>query len=308
MAEKDPHDEFLIAQMASLPAIPAIERLSSTVIRVLGGNPGKFSLQGTNTYLVGTGNERLLIDTAQGFPAWIQSLSAVLADEKASISKVLCTHWHHDHVGGIKDVLGISPPTTKVFKHKPDAGQIDIEDGQEFSVEGATLKAVFTPGHTVDHMSFILAEENALFTGDNVLGHGTSVFEDLATYTNSLKRMLELKTARGYPGHGKVLEDSQSKIQAYLTHRQRREDQIVAVLNKKQEVDRLAAIWGGKGNRNLTSMEIVKDIYRNVGEDLHRAAEMGALQVLAKLEAEGRVGREESEGETRWYLKDKATL
>lgn len=56
----------------------------------------------------------------------------------------------------------------EVYKHDPDDGQLDIKDGQEFSVEGVTLKALYTPGHTMDHMAFVLKEEDAMFTGDSM--------------------------------------------------------------------------------------------------------------------------------------------
>lgn len=121
---------------------------------------------GTNTYLVGRGPQRLLIDTGQGFPSWANSLQSVLLEEKATVQKALITHWHHDHVKGIPDLLKICPQAT-VYKHQPDEGQTDIEDGQVFQVEGATVRAFHTPGHTVDHMAFILEEEDAIFSGDS---------------------------------------------------------------------------------------------------------------------------------------------
>lgn len=76
------------------------------------------------------------------------------------------THWHHDHVGGIPDLLKLCPEVT-IYKHQPENGQVDIADGQTFKVEGATLKAAHTPGHTVDHMMLLLEEEDAVSTGDS---------------------------------------------------------------------------------------------------------------------------------------------
>jgi glyoxylase-like metal-dependent hydrolase (beta-lactamase superfamily II) len=121
---------------------------------------------GTNTYLIGRGHQRILIDTGEGKPSWANHLKSVLAKENATVDKALLTHWHHDHVNGVPDLLKICPQVT-VYKHQPDEGQVDIEDGQVFSVEGATLKAYHTPGHTVDHMMFVLEEEDAIITGDS---------------------------------------------------------------------------------------------------------------------------------------------
>jgi ribonuclease/clavin/mitogillin len=93
-------------------------------------------------------------------------LQSVLSEEKATVHQALLTHWHGDHVKGVADLLRICPEAT-VFKHKPDTGQEDIHDGQVFSVDGATLTACHTPGHTVDHMVFVFEEEDAMFTGDS---------------------------------------------------------------------------------------------------------------------------------------------
>lgn len=125
------------------------------------------ALPGTNTYLIGRGQRRLLIDTGEGLPQWSTLLQTVLKDENAVVHEALLTHWHHDHVNGVPDLQKICPQAT-IYKHKPNEGQTDIRDGQIFTVEGATLKAFHTPGHTVDHMSFIFEEEDAIFTGDSM--------------------------------------------------------------------------------------------------------------------------------------------
>ena len=123
-------------------------------------------IPGTNTYLVGRGHQRILIDTGEGKPTWAAHLQSVLSEEKATVHQALLTHWHGDHVGGIPDLLKICP-RAQIFKHQPDDGQTEILDGQVFQVEGATLMACHTPGHTVDHMVFVLEEEDAIFTGDS---------------------------------------------------------------------------------------------------------------------------------------------
>ncbi|KAL4798569.1 beta-lactamase-like protein [Aspergillus venezuelensis] len=284
--------------MAQLVPLPEVERLSASVVRILGGNPGKFTLQGTNTYLVGQGPRRILIDTGEGKPSWVIHLKQVLSDEKATVHQALVTHWHHDHVGGISDLLRLCPDVT-VYKHKPAEGQSNIEDGQVFSVEGATLKAAHTPGHTVDHMMLVLEEEDAVFTGDNVLGHGTAVFEDLKAYLDSLKRMQNRVSGRGYPGHGAVVESATAKIEEYIKHRQQREDEIIRVL-------RYGKLDVGDGERSperklsWTPLEIVKIIYHSVPENLHLPAANGVIQVLNKLEAEGKVIHDLDSG--RWTL------
>ncbi|KAK0713801.1 metallo-beta-lactamase superfamily protein [Lasiosphaeria miniovina] len=280
--------------MASkLVQLPEVERLSPACIRILGGNPGKFTLQGTNTYLVGTGPKRLLVDTGEGKPSWIAAIKRTVEEEKASISSVLITHWHGDHTGGVVQLTD-NWPDIKVYKNDPEPGQLEIVDGQTFTVKGASLTAIHTPGHTVDHMVLVLAEEDALFTGDNVLGQGTAVFEDLGVYMDSLEKMMGLFKGRAYPGHGPVISDGPGKIAEYIQHRKQREEQVVQTLRTENPA----------GGYAWTPMELVKVIYSDVPVDLHPAAAAGVLQILQKLQREGKVS---VDGE-KWTLTGRSVL
>ncbi|KAI0803436.1 metallo-beta-lactamase superfamily protein [Xylaria sp. FL0064] len=282
--------------MATQPVhLPEVERLSPACIRILGGNPGKFQLQGTNTYLVGTGPRRLLIDTGEGKPSWQAALKRVLEEEKATVQSALLTHWHPDHVQGVPQLLQLAPDAV-VYKCAPGPGQLNIGDGQVFEVDGATLTAVHTPGHTTDHMAFVFREEDALFTGDNVLGHGTAVFEDLGIYLASLAKMEKFVSGRAYPGHGPVLPQAPAKIAEYISHRHQRELQVVETLGSTRE----ASAGGAR-----TPMELVKVIYRDVPEELHIPASYGVIQILKKLLAEDRVTHEQGD---RWRLKQRPNL
>ncbi|KAI1424244.1 metallo-beta-lactamase superfamily protein, partial [Xylaria sp. FL1777] len=264
-----------IRKMASqLVHLPEVERLSPACIRILGGNPGKFQLQGTNTYLVGSGPRRLLVDTGEGKPSWQVALKRVLEEEKATVQTALLTHWHPDHVQGVPQLQQLMPDVA-VYKCAPGPGQQNIGDGQVFEVDGATLTAVHTPGHTTDHMVFVFREEDALFTGDNVLGHGTAVFEDLGIYLSSLAKMEKLVTGRAYPGHGPVLPQAPLKIAEYISHRHQRELQVIETLSSAKGPLAAVDAW--------TPMELVKIIYHDVPEELHVPASYGVIQILKKL-------------------------
>lgn len=320
----------------SLPPLDPITRLSPRVIRILGGNPSKFTLQGTNTHLVGTGSERILIDTAEGLSVWRERLERVLKEEgdgKVKITKVLLTHWHHDHVGGVDDVRDlIGEDGVEVWKgtgsclgeeeesefekdEKKKKTKIHkIKPNQTFSVPGAHLTAIYTPGHTSDHMSFFLREEDALFAGDNVLGHGTAVFEDLKEYMESLERMQKVllgstgstEGGRGggrvYPSHGEVVEDGLGKIGEYIAHRRQREMEALEVLGRKEGGPGGDGWWG--------SMEMVKVVYAGYPEEYWGPAEGSLKQVLKKLERDGKVrqgkGRDGEDG--KWALIEKSAL
>lgn len=223
--------------------------------------------------------------SGDGVPLWVESLKKVLEDEKATVSTALITHWHHDHVGGIEELRELSPEA-KIWKNDPWEDQSEIKDGQSFETEGAKLTAYHTPGHTTDHMCFYLHEEKALFTGDNVLGHGTTIFQNLSEYISSLRKMLSIPGLQktGYPGHGQVIKDVKTVIDGYIAHRAARERQVTSALTE----------GAGRGYGDpMTSSDMVRRIYRDeIPEELYAAAEHGVNQILEKMESEKRVIRD----------------
>ncbi|KHN97629.1 metallo-beta-lactamase superfamily protein [Metarhizium album ARSEF 1941] len=288
MATRIPFDEsvwqeYLAGQESQLPPLRDVQHVTDRVVRIMGGNPGMMQLQGTNTYLVGTGRSRILIDTGEGLPCWIERVVRVLQDARLDLAFILLTHWHGDHTGGVPDLVAYDANLAdRIYKHQPDRGQHPIADGQMFSVDGATIRAVFTPGHAIDHMCFVLEEENALFTGDNVLGHGFSVVMDLAVYMRSLDRMAAQNCASGYPAHGADIVDLPARIHQYVHHNEFRIQQVVSALS-----------WhcakGAKGG--MTLQEIVQSIYGNVPKEIVDNALVPFLsQVLWKLAEDRKVG------------------
>jgi glyoxylase-like metal-dependent hydrolase (beta-lactamase superfamily II) len=184
-------------------------------------------------------------------------------------------------------------PVAKMIWKDADlpAGIVDLRDGQAVAGDGVTLIPVHTPGHASDHLCYFMPEEQALFTGDLILGGSTTVIPDedgdLAQYLDSLRRVQALGVRRIYPAHGPVIEDAPGKIQEYLDHRMLRERQILEAL--------------GAGARTIPDM--VKVIYADVPVALHGAAGMSVHSHLKKLKREGRVSEELLAGApSRWTL------
>ncbi|GKZ73330.1 beta-lactamase-like protein 2 [Aspergillus niger] len=295
--------DYLTGQEAHLPPLPELEELSDRVVRILGGNPGLMSLQGTNTYLVGTGKSRILIDTGEGTPCWIGRVVEFLQERQLDISHVLLTHWHGDHTGGVNDLVAYNPAiASRIYKNQPDPGQNNIVDGQVFYTEGATVRAVFTPGHAIDHMCFVLQEENAMFTGDNVLGHGYSVVMDLSTYMESLVRMSSQNCAMGYPAHGAQIADLPAKMQEYIHHKEARVQQVFSTLLRGKS-DSAQSISNPRVG--MTLQEIVRSIYGNVPAHIaERALAPFLSQVLWKLAEDHKVGfRPGDMAKRRWFVR-----
>jgi glyoxylase-like metal-dependent hydrolase (beta-lactamase superfamily II) len=279
--------------------LPDVDLWSDRVAVALGQNPGPISGPGTNSYLIGTGSHRILLDPGEGAEGYLPVLEQAL--ERAGcqgIQEIVVTHAHRDHIGGVASVLERFGPLKVSKKPWPGIDErygltIDaIEDGAVIRTENATLRAIHTPGHSPDHLSFVIDEERALNSGDNILGVGTTVIPldtgDLLDYMNSLERVLAEAPKRIYPAHGPLIEDGPAKIREYIEHRNDREREILTALERG----------------SMAVMEIVRIVYAAYPEVLHPAAGQSVTQHLMKLERENRVSREPGADplSARWTL------
>jgi glyoxylase-like metal-dependent hydrolase (beta-lactamase superfamily II) len=216
--------------------------VASVPIRhLLAPNPGPFTLEGTNTYVVHDGRGTWVIDPGPDLPAHLDAVAAAIGETEAPWRGVVLTHDHADHGGGVRGLLeraGAAPVHAA-------RGAVDVRlaDGEAVG----PFVVVATPGHAPDHLAYVLGEE--LFSGDSVLGRG-SVFVwptpgALSGYLAALARLRARPLTRIHPGHGPLVTDAHGKLDEYRAHRLARETALLAALaDGRRSVDQLLdAAW-----------------------------------------------------------------
>jgi glyoxylase-like metal-dependent hydrolase (beta-lactamase superfamily II) len=251
------------------------------VIRVLAPNAGVRELEGTNTWIVGEA-PAIVIDPGPNDAGHLHEV----ARTAGAVGAIAITHDHPDHAPG---ALPLAEATgAAVYAARPVEGMERIRDGDLVSAGPAALSVVAAPGHTPDHLTFHETRSGSLFTGDAVLGRGTSVIDppegDLAAYLRTLRRLRELSPRTIYPGHGPVVLRAVAKLDEYLEHRAMREEQVLAAL--------------GDGWRSPE--ELVAEIYADHPPEVHELAARSVLAHLLKLEVEGSADKRTKDGVVRW--------
>jgi len=274
------------------------EQVSPLIRRVIANNPTKYSYRGTGTYIVGEpGGDVVVIDPGPNLDEHRDALVAALAGQH--VRAILVTHCHADHsplAAWLREET--KAPTVAFGPH----GAVDLDEDEDTDVKveeaidlafapdihaadgdavaeigGAPMRAVFTPGHTSNHMCFSFEAERALFTGDHVMGWSTTVVSppdgDMRAYMDSLAKVAGRHDATLWPTHGNPVTEPQPFLEAYLDHRVDREAQV------------LARVRAG----DAQIVDIVKVLYANVREELHKAAGRSVFSHLVKLIDDGQV-------------------
>ena len=294
-----------MADEAARPDVPDVLKagrpvaLTPLVTRLIAPNGGPFTYSGTCTYLIGA-RSLIVIDPGPENEAHFAALTDAIAGRP--LSHILVTHTHRDHsplarrLSAVTNapIWGCAPHYAARPLFAGETNLLDassdqhhapariLDDGERVEGEGVTLTTIATPGHTMNHLAFALTEENALFSGDHVMGWSTSIVAppdgDMAAYMASLEKLKNRDEIVYWPGHGGPVEQPQRFVRGILTHRKQRETSILA---------RIEA-----GDRSIA--EIVPKIYEGLSSQLHGAA---ALSVFAHLEDMVARGLVRSDGE-----------
>ncbi|MEQ5802409.1 MBL fold metallo-hydrolase [Halomonas sp. H10-9-1] len=278
----DPHRQGT----ASAEIVPgrAVE-LAPGVIRLTAPNPGAMTGPGTNSYLLGNGDEHVVIDPGPADPLHLERLLALAGGR---ISRVLVTHTHIDHSPGAAwlkartgaRLVGLPPPPGT----SQDAGFVPDQrptHGERLATPVGPLKVLHTPGHASNHLCYLLEPMRLLFAGDQVMQGSTVVINppdgDMAAYLAALNALGEEAFDTIAPGHGFLISEAHAAIDFLVTHRLAREHKV-----------RLALARHGPASLEA----LTRHAYDDVPEARRGLAARSALAHLLKLEAEGRAGQQ----------------
>ncbi len=255
-------------------------RLSDRVLRVTAGNAGIMTGPGTNSYLVGAGDDWTVIDPGPDDEAHV---AALLAAAPGRIRRILVTHTHMDHSPGAARLAAATGATrlgrTTPVRQGQDTAfrpERELAHGERLAVGGATLRVLHTPGHASNHLCFLLEEERLLFTGDHVMQGSTVVISppdgDMAAYFASLEALLAEDLEWLAPGHGFLIGNPHDAVRLLLRHRRHREAKVLAGLRTLGPAHVEALVAG---------------VYYDVPERLHGVAQRSLLAHLLKLAGDG---------------------
>ena len=293
MSESEP-TEAAPAFQREAPASGRVEAVSPLVRRLVCPNAGPFTQSGTCTYVVGHGRVAV-IDPGPDHPEHRAALLAALDGE--TIAAILVTHTHRDHSPGARPLQAATgAPIVGCGPHRParavrglEQGRLDaagdadhrpdreLAEGESATGPGWTLTALATPGHTMNHLAFAFAEEDALFSGDHVMAWSTSIVAPpdgaMGPYMASLEKLRGRSETVYWPGHGGPVRDPQRFVRGLLGHRRAREAGIL---------ERVSA-----GERTIPGL--VAALYSGLDPMLQPAAALSVFAHLEDLVERGRI-------------------
>lgn len=258
-------------------------RISDNVRQLTAPNPGPMTLDGTNSYLLGSGDGIAVVDPGPADEGHLQALAAA-----GPVTLILITHQHIDHTEGsprLAELTG-APVRAAMAEHCHGGGEV-LRDGEVIEVGGVRIEVIATPGHSADSVCFRLPDDGgAILTGDTVLGRGTTVIGvpdgTLGQYLDSMRRLISFGAVQGLPAHGPVIDDLGATCQKYLQHRLERLEQVRAAV---QELG-----LAPEADNEDTVMTVLQAVYGEVDPGVTFAAAYSVATQLAYLADEADTG------------------
>ena len=144
-----------------------------------------------NCYILENNNQVLIVDPGDEY----NKIKPHLKDKE--VLGILITHGHFDHVGAIDDI--INDYKTKVYTFN------NLKE-QPYNIGPFNFEVIYTPGHSIDSITFYFKEENIMFVGDfifyDTIGRCDLEGGDYSTMKLSINKIKKYnKNTTIYPGH-----------------------------------------------------------------------------------------------------------
>lgn len=264
------------------PAYSHLRPTSPSVGVVLCNNPSYTALEGTNTWIVRSGEDERSIVVDPG-PEDEGHLNVVIS-KAGEVGLILLTHRHGDHADGAQRLRQLTRAPIRAFDPNYCSGAEQLRDGETIAVEGVTpkLEVVHTPGHTADSTSFFVwsgepgdSQLEGIITGDTLAGRHTTLISETDGDVGDYLDSLDVLERRGrdvplFPGHGPDLEDVSAVARKYIDRRHYRLDQIRKIRQEKGD--------------DVDLQTLIDEMYDDVDPVLRHAAEQSTRVALRYLD------------------------
>jgi glyoxylase-like metal-dependent hydrolase (beta-lactamase superfamily II) len=261
-----------------------IVQITPLVKRITAGNSSVFTGPGTNTYIVGNGEDLTVVDPG---PALSEHIEAIVSSS-SSLSRIIVTHTHLDHSPGVSllqakvdiPAFGLITETTKNQDTSFKPAKM-LTHGEVIEAEDHAFEVIHTPGHASNHLCYLLREEKLLFTGDHIMNGSTVVIAppdgNMKDYLESLKMLKDYDLENIAPGHGELMPNPHAVADWVVQHRLEREEKVIESIKEAKT-----------GNPD----SLVEAVYDDVDVSLFPIAKWSLEAHLIKLLNDDRVTKE----------------
>lgn len=203
-------------------------------------------------------------------------------DTKAQINNMVQTHGGPGLPGNIAD-------DSFIYEFEPDG---IFQNHEQIRLGDDYYEAIWTPGHAPDHFCFYQKEKKVMIMGDHVLKDVSPVIglwsgeeeNPLRDYYNSLRVVSHYPADVTLPGHGETIYQLNDRVNEIKARHDQRLQQVLGLVKSERK----------------TANQVCQEIYGTVNIILQLSYFMATLTRLLYLEAEGKVEREEINGEVKF--------